>query len=211
MIGALNHAQKNKMLTPTTFSDKLLDIRVYAVRPRRNSIKDIKKMPLNPATTVDTTPDRRLVTFRMVDAEGGLKAFSYPVPSTTTDAQINAVATAYGVATNAYVYQIVVSNEFGSDIALPANAVDAPRVSVEDVVNVLYKSTSPTAVPIRLELFAPITAILDGKIVDQSNADLQALATAFDSAIAFAGLGYGAASFGFTERRKRNPRQRPIA
>lgn len=167
-------------------------------------------MPLSPSVTVDTSPDRRLVTFRMVDAEGGLKAFSFPVAITTTDANINTLATAYGAATNAYIYQIIVSSEFGADIATPSAAIDAPRVSVEDVVTVLYKSASATAVPIRLELFAPITAILDGKIVDQDNTNLQALVTAFDSAITFAGLGYNAALFGFSERRKRNPRRRPV-
>jgi hypothetical protein len=168
-------------------------------------------MPNSISGITIATPSRRKLTLRMVDAEGGLKATSFPIVSTLTDLQLNNLVNFYGFMTNANLYQVLITSEYGADLALPSLANDVPRVSVDDVINVLFKPVSALNSPIRLEIFAPVTAALDGKIVDQNNAELQDLVTAFDSAIAFAGLGYLPSSYGFTERRKRNPRLPPIA
>jgi len=163
-------------------------------------------------TIVQATPLRRTMTLRVVDAEGGLKAVSFPILGAgLVDTQFNDFIDAYGAATNAYVYEAYITAGWGSGIPTASSATDAPRVSVMDVVNVLFKSTlNPNFVPIRLEVLAPETAMIDGKIVDQDNPLLTTVVGTFNDLVAFAGLGIVPASYGFTERRKRNPRLPPL-
>lgn len=161
-------------------------------------------MPKSIGNVVQAVPSKKSLTIRMVDADGGLTSYNFPIGLTLSDAGINAFIDAYAAVTNASIYEAVITNNFGNGIPQRATAIDAPRVSVMDVINLAFKPTNPLNVPLTLELRAPITATLDGLFVDQTNALLQTLITSFDNATSPLGLGYTLARLGFTERTKKH-------
>lgn len=139
-------------------------------------------MPVT-APTVGGTPTYVLVTFRYVDANGTKDAFSVRTTlARATNANVEAARVAIGAASNANVYEILISSAYASASASPAAATEAPRESAKDVIETLQKDIASGAsqyvyIPAPLDsLFVPDTNIVDTAQTEYTDVD-----TAFDA------------------------------
>lgn len=156
------------------------------------------------APTYTGTATWTLVSYRWVDANGQQGSTPFiTTPARATTAAIEAMAVALAAASNANLYDIVVEahteSPFGADIAA---AVEEPRESVKDIINILEKDTT-TRQTQDVEIPAPLDSMfLAGtNNVDTANTLLQAVVTAAETLLPAT---MNATSVRFTERRGRN-------
>lgn len=156
------------------------------------------------APTYTGTPTYQVVSYRFVDANGQLG--SVPItttPARATVANVEAMAVALGAASNANLYDIVIEahteSTFGIDVSA---AIEEPRESVKDIINILEKNTS-TRQTQDIEIPAP----LDSVFVAGSNdvvTDNVLIVAVINAAEALLPVEYVAQSVRFTERKGRN-------
>jgi len=152
------------------------------------------------APTVDGSGNYREVTLKWIDANNGKRSDTNKVASDATDAEIETIVAEMALASKANCYQVKVSMVYNSP-ALPADAVDEPRESVNDNIVILFKDSAGNS----RDWFIPAPS--DGLfITDTNNVDpagsANDVATAIDAAIETA---FVPISYRFTERRKKNP------
>lgn len=156
------------------------------------------------APVVDGTPDYVEISFRFIDANA--QPGSFNVKTTTalaTPAAIEAAAEAIGSATNANLYAVIVGDAY-ADSGSPAGAVEAPRESVKDVINILFKG-SPLDAAFDVEIPAPLDSLFvegTNEVIPDST-ELMAIRTAFNTLLP---VQYIPVSVRFTERKKSNTR-----
>jgi len=158
------------------------------------------------APTVTTTPTWVLVSFRFIDANGQLGAFSYVTTSArATVANVEAAAVALGAASNANLYEVRIENVTGV-APLLTSAVEEPRESVKDVIVELWRdnvtrNTQEVYIPAPLDsLF-----VVDTNDPDMGIAEAAAVETAFTALLP---ASYGPISFRFSEHKGVNKKTR---
>lgn len=125
-------------------------------------------MPRNaPAATA--AANSIIVSFHMIDRNGDKKATSYRVAATTTNAQIEAAAAKLSAATQALLYKISRTEEWAGLPTASSAAPAASRDSVQDLINVLFKTVTGQAQSAYIP--APYEGLLanDGDNVDVSD------------------------------------------
>lgn len=156
------------------------------------------------APTVDGTPDYVEVSFRFIDANAQPGSFNLKTTSTlATNAAIEAVGDALGAMTNANLYAVVVGSVY-ADGGSPAGATEAPRESVKDIINVLFKGSALDAAQ-DIEVPAPLDSLFvegTNEVIPDST-EMLALRTAINDILP---AQYIPVSIRFTERRKSNSR-----
>lgn len=152
--------------------------------------------------SVDGTPQRKDVSFTMVDESGDVRTVSFQVPASATNEQIEAVATALQAASNASLFRVGV--EFVYEGAMDTdNASDAVHPSVFDNVSIGYRDVT-TGNSKTAYIVAPIDAItLEGDAVDTEQAQYVAYRDAVDTLL---DGNYAPRFARFTERREINRR-----
>lgn len=149
---------------------------------------------------IDGTPNKKTVSFRMIDVSGDLRTVTIEVALASTDAEIAALGAALGAATNANIYEAKVVADY---IAQPtaSTAVADEENSVYDNIVLLAKSNVGDSS--RLFVPAPIRSLFlgDSDTPDPSSAELQAVIDAFE---AVSISGYVVVSARYTERREIN-------
>jgi len=147
------------------------------------------------------TPNRTRITVRFMDAGGEKRAVSVDVPSTITNAQVDAYVNAMQAISNATIYDVSIVSMFTS-IPLESNAqTDSPFVSVYDNLVVLAKD--PTINKAQ-DGFVPAVEgiiVLDGDVIDTTDANYIIYKNALVAAL---GGSYQAVSARFRERRDKN-------
>jgi len=141
-------------------------------------------MPVT-APTVGGTPTYVLVSFRYVDANGVKDAFSVRTTlARATNANVEAARVAVGAATNANVYEVLITSAYSSASASPAAATDALRESANDVIETLQKDIASGASQY-VYIPAPLEEIFfEGtNDIDTANALYAAVNTAFDAVL----------------------------
>lgn len=154
------------------------------------------------APTYTGTPTYVIVSYRFIDANGGLTSTAYiTTTARATTGNIEAMAAALAAASNANLYDIsVASHTAGASTA--TTAVDEPRESVNDVINTLVREpttrqTQEVVIPAPLDsLF-----VLDSNVVDPSVTEYQAVNTAANALLPDT---YTFVSVRFSEHRKIN-------
>lgn len=156
------------------------------------------------APEVSGTPDYVELSFRFIDANG--QPGSFPLKTTSalaTPTNVEAFAEAIGNMTNANFYAVVVGDVY-ADSGSVAGAVEAPRESVKDIINLLMKG-SPLDTPQDIEIPAP----LDSLFTEGTNdviPDSTLMMALRSAANALLPVQYIPVSVRFTERRKKNSR-----
>lgn len=156
------------------------------------------------APTVDGTPDYVEVSWRFVDANAQPGSFNVKTTSAlATSAAIEAATEALGNMTNANLYAVVVGDAY-ADGGSPAGAVEAPRESVKDIINVLFKG-SPLDAAFDVEVPAPLDSLFTEGTNDviPDSTEMLALRAAFNTLLP---TQYIPVSVRFTERKKSNKR-----
>lgn len=153
------------------------------------------------APTVDGSPSRRDVTFRVIDNRGDKRSFT--VITNTTDgtpANIETMAAALAAASRASLYSVDVKDRYlGAPVA--SNAEDDVFTSADDVIRIFASNDTGTSTR-AAEIRAPLgTLVLGGEVVDTSNGLYTAVRAAFLGMIAST---FSAISVRFTERREKN-------
>lgn len=156
------------------------------------------------APEVDGTPDYIEVSWRFIDANGQPGSFPLKTtPALATSAHIEAVTEALGNMTNANLYGVFIANAY-ADSGSPAGAVEAPRESVKDIINMLFKG-SPLDTAQDVEIPAPLDSLFTEGTNDviPDSTEMLALRTAINDLLP---VQYAPVSVRFTERRKSNKR-----
>lgn len=148
---------------------------------------------------IDGNPTFVLVTFRYIDANGTKDAF--PIRTTlarATNAAVAAAATALGAATNTFVYEVRIASCY-STLPSPSSAVEEPRESANDVIEILEKDLSSGA-----SQYVYIPGPLDSMFligtndIDIVSAEFIAVKDAFDALLP---VGYQPVSARFAEHK----------
>lgn len=154
------------------------------------------------APTYTGTPTYVIVSFRFIDANGGLASTPYiTTPARATTANIEAMAEALGAASNANLYDIVVEEHTGATASASAAAED-PRESANDVINTLVREPS-TRQTQEVVIPAPLDSLFvaGSNTVDPSQTLYQDVNTAANALLPDA---YAFVSVRFSEHRKIN-------
>ena len=108
---------------------------------------------------VYATPTTTEISLGLIDASGDKFSQSVPVANSAAEGDVDGLADAYQLATNASLYRVQRIQTWIGD-ADPDNAVAAYRGSVSDGVNMLFKNA--TQFTRSLRLIAPIAAVMQG-------------------------------------------------
>lgn len=156
------------------------------------------------APAIDGTPQKKVLSLRMIDSDGTKRALDYDCELAVTNLQLNSVMSSLQACTNASIYEAVVSEVYTSN-ALSTNASNAVQQSVRQNIVILFKDdvtfdTQEVYIP------APLSAIFTTgtKNINVANAQYTAYRDFVDSAL---GADYGAVSVRYTERRQINQKQ----
>lgn len=158
------------------------------------------------APTVTTTPTYVQVSFRFIDANGQLDAFSYiTTPARATAAAVEAAAVALGAASNANLYEVNINNVTGITPSL-ASAVEQPRESVKDVIVELWRDNT-TRQTQEVYIPAPLDSlfVVDTNDPDMGIAEAAAVEAAFNTLLP---ASYDPISFRFSEHKGVNKKTR---
>lgn len=161
-------------------------------------------MPNNAPDVSVATANYRRVSFRYVDVSGDKIAHSIQVAPAITPAQIQALGVAFGAASNASLYEIIISDSWAT-VPSASNAVDATKSnSVFDAIVMQYKNAENQGE--RLYVPAPVDAAFqaDTDNVDPADALITALKTAGDAVLA----SYTAIGYRYNEKRELNTQVR---
>lgn len=161
--------------------------------------REITEMPLAVGVNVDGTPNVRTLSLRLIDHTGDKRSVSFKISPVATDAGIQAFVAEFAGLTQAVVWSVHDTSEYGV-IPTVTGATSDAHSSVFDNIVVLYKDASKNATDLFLP--APIEAlILAGDVVDVSNTDFNNMTNALLNAIATIGIPIQAR---FSERREIN-------
>lgn len=153
---------------------------------------------------VSGTPDFVEVSWRYIDANGQPgSTFLVTTSALATNTNIENVTEALGNMTNANLYGVVVGSVY-SDAGSPAGAVEAPRESIKDIINLLWKDPATRATQ-DAEIPAPLDALFTEGTNDviPDSTEMMALRGAVNALLP---AGYIPISVRFTERKKQNKR-----
>jgi len=146
-------------------------------------------------------PNFKDATFRFVDARGDRSAVALRVPVATTTAQISAIRTALGNATNANLYEVWVTEVYGG-LPLASVALDQVFPNTDSVVNILFKNIT-TLESSPFEIPAPAGGmIISGESVDTEDPLFVAVSEAVQDALG--DVAWVAYTARFTERKNVN-------
>lgn len=153
------------------------------------------------APTVGGTPVYVTVSFRWIDASGDVRTDSINVlPAQATNANIEAMAAALGLISNADLYEVQVSQRYTA-VADSSNAVDAPKDSAFDAIVVQAKNNLGESK--RMFIPAPEAGnfISGTDEIDPTETDLAAALAAYVNLLP---AGYSLVGARYTERREVN-------
>lgn len=155
------------------------------------------------------------VSMHFIDNSGDVKSDSYLTPVAATAAQIEAFADGLQLLSHASLYQIDVSQSWGSAaLADRNNAEDNAEksTSIFDALVTTWKHTDPNYATKRMIIPAPIEDLFLGAgsgtvadSVDPTNGDLNTL---FGAALAMFGAGWGVSWIRYVEKKEVNERVR---
>jgi len=153
------------------------------------------------APTVDGSGTRKSISLRWIDANNQKRADTLILDQASTNAQIEAIVAAMAAASNANIYEVVVSEVY-ADVPNSGDAIEEPRESARDNIVILFKNAA-TADGRDYFVPAPLDTLFAGgtNIVDVTDPLILAVRDALDAAL----TGYEPVSVRFTERRKKNP------
>lgn len=149
---------------------------------------------------IDGTPNKKTVSFRMIDVSGDLRTVTIEAALASTDVEIAALGTALAAATNASIYEVKVVSDYIS-AAIASEALADEENSVYDNIVLLAKSNVGDSS--RLFIPAPIRTLFlgDSDTPNPDSTEMQAVIDAFE-AVSIAG--YTVVSARYTERREIN-------
>jgi hypothetical protein len=153
------------------------------------------------AGVVDATPTRRIAHFSYIDTNGQPRTDSYDIPAAATDAEINAMVTALGAATNADLWQVGFTNWFATGQPSKSNAIEAVDDSVKDNIVVLYKNVANDSKDFFIP--APKEALLVAGTLNPDPTPAGLLDNVIQAADALFGT-YEPVSVRYSERAKKN-------
>lgn len=146
-------------------------------------------------------PNFKTATFRFVDARGDKTAVSVSTLLTATTAQIAALRTALGNATNANLYEVQITETFAG-LPLASLALDQVFTNTDSVVNILFKN-QVTLESAPFEIPAPAGGmIIANESVDTEDPLFIAVSEAVQDVLG--DLAWVAYTARFTERRNIN-------
>lgn len=153
------------------------------------------------APTINGTPTMRRVSFTFVDKSNDQRSVSIYVETLATNAQMEAAVVALGVATNANLWRVEITEIYNS-IRLPIAAISAPEISVYDNIVILYKeASSPNAEDFFLVAPKRLNFVGDTDNPDSASAELIAVRDTVNALL----IGTTAAvSLRYTERTEKN-------
>lgn len=108
---------------------------------------------------VYATPTTQEIGLHLVDASGDLWSQSVDVAVTAAEGDVDGLADAYQLATNASLYKVTRTQSWVGAID-PDNAVAAYRGTVAEGINMLFKNTAQLTRSLRL--IAPIVEVMQG-------------------------------------------------
>jgi len=158
------------------------------------------------APTYSGTPTYVVVSFRWIDANGGLTSTSYVTTlARASVANVEAAAVALGAASNANLYDIVMEQHTSAASASKLAAADESRESVNDYIVTLQRDNA-TRQTQDVYIPAPLDALLVAGTNDPDldNTEYQAVNTAFDALLP---AGFVPISVRFSEHKKVNKRK----
>jgi hypothetical protein len=159
-------------------------------------------MATRTAPTVNGTSPYKRVSFRFIDASGDKNAVSFDVATATTNANIEALAVAYQVASQASLYAIEVTNSYlGAEDT--SNATVGQRNSVFQKLVTLVKNVTGIPMSQSVPVPAPASVIMlaNADEVDPASTELGDLYTAL---LAVLGSGWNVISARYSERSETN-------
>lgn len=132
------------------------------------------------APTVDGTPNYQTVSFTWYDYTGDQRTDTYPIDTTATSAEIEALAVALQAASNGTLWKIQVSQNYNS-VGSKTNAIEEVWENVKDNVTILYKNAQNNGDDFFIP--SPINAMfVEGtENIDPANAVFGAVLTAIDA------------------------------
>lgn len=183
------------LLTMTTFRCMLWGIAIKAHMCRKEY-----KMPVS-GNTMAGAPNYHMVTFRAIDHRGDKTAISIKTIDEPLVAEVSALRTALGAASNANFYEVQITAVYGG-VPSASFATDAVFTNTDAVVNILMKDQIDLE-SFPFEIPAPLGAmVLDGESVDNTNTQLLAVVTGIQGVLG--SLTVVPVSYRFTERRNIN-------
>lgn len=155
------------------------------------------------------------VSVHYIDNSGDVKSDSYLVPVAATNAQIEAFVADIQLLTHASIYQVDVSQSFGSSaLADRNNAEDNAEksTSVFDALITTWKHTDPNFATKRMPIPAPIEELFlgagSGTVGDDPDPTNSELNDLYGAALAMFGAGWGVAWVRYVEKKEVNERVR---
>lgn len=160
-------------------------------------------MATRTAPTVDGTPTSKLVSFRWIDVSGDVRTDSMYVPTTATDAQIEAMAVALQAGSNASLHSVMVELQYGSVPDASNATAGSKSESVHDQLFFVAKNSDPFKIVQRAYFPAPISDlfIADSDNLNPAETKITDLLTAF---LAVIGAGYSIVWGRYTEKSEIN-------
>lgn len=143
------------------------------------------------------TPNDRIVSLRLVDASGDIKAVVLPVVDEATLGDIAAAVIAYQAITQASIYEVDISSVWRGTPQV-ANATAQPRFGIENGINLALANTAGN-LQTSVRIVAPDPSTMSGN----SDVPLKPPLLTFITALLPALPGFGFLTAQYTTRRER--------